>query len=1382
MAIQFARIEIVGRSEGKNACLKAAYNARLIIKDERTNITYNFSKKGDNVYHAVLLPSHVDQKFKNPSILMNEVERSEKRKNSQLLKDVVIALPDDKELDLDDRITITHKIIEEMGWVRNGLGVQVDIHQPHDGEKNWHAHLLVTTRRFTEDGKALGAKAVDLNPKFAKVKGKAFIIPEDKIIHEKAKEVINQYFAKLGLEIRVDPISFMPQQHVGPTRMRSIINEISEQNNICRLAHLEIIKGADGVLDRMIRHQAIFTKLDIEKAVKEIKEEAEKQKLIREILNSDRLVKLYNEDGTDTKYYTTQEIRDEELRILRIADKINSQIHFNNVIKLKSAIDNLASVNEAQRASLHHILINSQGIRILQGRAGSGKSQVLAKAYKIATNHGQNIIGLAPTHKAASELKSKGYQKCHTVKGFLFKLYNGKANLPRNTTLVVDEAGMVGNSDYLELLKVARSNNCNLILAGDERQLTSVERGGMFTVLASKFGSYELSNIRRQSKAWAREMASCFAKSDIAGGLRLLAQHKCLKIDHTLEESMARLINDWSNSKFALNERLIITMRNAEVDSINQGIRELLKAKGLLTGQEYRCYIPAQQYEDYMAGDRILFKTTIKDLQIENGEFATITSVSNDKFVTKTDSGKEIEFNPQDVSFKHGYASTVYKAQGASIKDVYVLHNLAGNSRNSYVAMTRHIEEVKLYYNREATRNMASLISQLSKIDNRLSSINFKTLEELVAIQDQKNKSPNIIDKVGNWFKGVVEDIKDRLHSNDNYYHLRVRSRSSAKVAEILRSTSTNFATSHKAQEEQKSSSYNLTNCNKQDTTISVKLQEDIMAKNKIDYNSINKQKAVELKQLLSFKAEEIGRNLLGSPNKHLSNSQVLRWEKDGKIVMRIGGSKAGRWYDFSKGEGGDLFTLVQREKNCDFVEAKKYLQDMVGVSNNSKLLEDKIKEQFDQKVKNQDQQAKYAEISKIKRAEELYEKSDSIIYMTPNNIAKKYLLEHRGIKKILTGYQLNNDLRTNMMWDSNSKQYYPALIAFARNKDGNITGGQSIYLNKDTNNKADIEVNKRSFGRIRGSFVEINKNNEQQNVQSRNVQSSTDGNNSVSNITIIAEGVETALSIAEAGIKGKILCSLGVSNIRNYEPIKGERIIIAADNDGQEAVSVHTVMKAQEELISKGAVVSIIRPPEKGDFNDMLKSQGAESINKLIEPEIAKLTVASKITKQSSLKASDDSKSQFQYIELLLSKMVNNDNNELNNLQQQQIKALAQFGTAENIDTALQIYREKGIDSCTAYSNKICIAAIEQKIQKDLQIMQNKFDPNYNLGDKKFCDIVVHDFQGKSHLVPEDYLNAIGRDKQIMQYISPSSEIAKEIRSAVKQVSEIKLNQGIRV
>ncbi|AFC74902.1 AAA family ATPase [Rickettsia parkeri] len=1378
MAIQFARIEIVGRSSGGNACLKAAYNARLTIKDERINVTYNFSKKGDNVYHAVLLPTLVDQKFKDSSVLMNEVERTEKRKNSQLLKDVVIALPDDKELDLQDRIAITHEIIEEMAWVKNGLGVQVDIHQPHDGEKNWHAHLLVTTRRFTEDGKSLGAKAVDLNPKFAKVSGKAFIIPEDKIIHERAKEVINKYFAKLDLDIRVDRISFVPQQHVGPTRMRNIINEISEQNKICNLAHLEIIKGADGVLDRIIRHQAIFTKFDIAKAVKEIPEKEEKLKLLRDVLNSDRLIKLYNADATDTKYYTTHDVREEELRIVRIADKVNSQMHFSNVLKIKSDIANITSVNEAQRASLQHILINSQGIRILRGRAGTGKSQVLAEAYKIATNHGQNVIGLSPTHKAASELKSKGYRQCYTVKGFLFRLYNGKAELPRNTTLVVDEAGMVGNSDYLELLKVARNNNCNLILAGDERQLTSVEQGGMFAILANKFGSYELSSIRRQNKLWAREMASCFAQSDITGGLHLLKQHNCLKVDHTLAESMARLINDWSNSKFAIDERLIITMRNAEVDSINQGIRELLKAQGFLTGQEYRHYVSSEKYEDYMAGDRILFKTTNKNLQIDNGDFATITSVSNDRFIAKTDNGKEVAFNPREVGFKHGYASTVYKAQGSSIKDVYVLHNLAGNSRNSYVAMTRHIEEVKLYSNRETTKDMASLISQLSKSDNNLASINFKSLEELRTQEIKHNTGlPGIIIKIGNWFKWVVEDIHDRSHSNDNYYHPKILSNTASKIKNIFGNTK-NLYQHHNAQEEIRTSSDNLKHHNQKDTITKIKLQEDVMAKNKIDYNAINKQETVELKQRVSFKAEEIGRNLLGSPNKHLSNSQLLRWDQDGKIAMKINGSKAGIWYDFSKGEGGDLFTLVQREKNCDFVEAKKYLQDMVSMSTKvDEALAVNLSTNKKRQIKTQTEQE--AEIAKIKMAEMLYEKSEDLKYVMPNNVATRYLSEHRGIQDVLTKYQLSFDLRTNMMWDSNSKQYYPALIAFARSKDGNVTGGQAIYLNKETNNKAEIAINKSSFGKIKGSFVEISKNHEEQ----KNIPSSNDSNNAANNVTIIAEGLETSLSIKEAGIKGKILCSLGVSNIRNYEPLKGEKILIAADNDGKDAVSVRTVIKAAEELMRKGAVVAIIQPPEKGDFNDMLKSQGAESIKNLIDPEIAKLISDSKVAAlQSSLKANDNSKTSFQPIELLFTKLKNQDNSELSHLQQQQIKALAKFGTAENINTALQIYREKGVDSCMLYSQKICIAAIEQKIQKDLQIMKNKFDPNYNLGNNRFSDIVVRDFQGKSHLLPEDYLVAIGKDKQVMQYINPASEIDKAIKAEIQNAAEIKLNQGIRV
>ena len=83
-----------------------------------------------------------------------------------------------------------------------------------------------------------------------------------------------------------------------------------------------------------------------------------------------------------------------------------------------------------------------------------------------------------------------------TVKGMLFKLHNGRFSLPKNSLIVVDEAGMVANSDYQELMRVAATRKCNVILAGDSRQLSSVSRGGMFEVLADKLGISGLELIK----------------------------------------------------------------------------------------------------------------------------------------------------------------------------------------------------------------------------------------------------------------------------------------------------------------------------------------------------------------------------------------------------------------------------------------------------------------------------------------------------------------------------------------------------------------------------------------------------------------------------------------------------------------------------------------------------------------------------------------------------------------------------------------------------------------------------------------------------------------------------------------------------------------------
>jgi ATP-dependent exoDNAse (exonuclease V) alpha subunit len=94
--------------------------------------------------------------------LWDEAEEAERRKNSVVAREVLIALP--HELPDTDRI----KIVRELSsWLVSRYGVAVDaaIHAPRKGhdERNHHAHLLMTTRRLTAQG--LSEKTRELDDK-----------------------------------------------------------------------------------------------------------------------------------------------------------------------------------------------------------------------------------------------------------------------------------------------------------------------------------------------------------------------------------------------------------------------------------------------------------------------------------------------------------------------------------------------------------------------------------------------------------------------------------------------------------------------------------------------------------------------------------------------------------------------------------------------------------------------------------------------------------------------------------------------------------------------------------------------------------------------------------------------------------------------------------------------------------------------------------------------------------------------------------------------------------------------------------------------------------------------------------------------------------------
>ena len=166
MAIGFIKSRYVSRSTGGNACRSSAYNARGKIADQRTGQTFDFSKRPGNIHHEILLPDHVDNGFKDISVLSNKVEECEHRKDSQVYVEWVLALAKEKEVTLEMHQELIKKFIEYKGWIKEGLGIQIDIHTPDEGDENLHAHLLVTTRRFRKSGLGFEElKARDLQPK-----------------------------------------------------------------------------------------------------------------------------------------------------------------------------------------------------------------------------------------------------------------------------------------------------------------------------------------------------------------------------------------------------------------------------------------------------------------------------------------------------------------------------------------------------------------------------------------------------------------------------------------------------------------------------------------------------------------------------------------------------------------------------------------------------------------------------------------------------------------------------------------------------------------------------------------------------------------------------------------------------------------------------------------------------------------------------------------------------------------------------------------------------------------------------------------------------------------------------------------------------------------
>jgi hypothetical protein len=142
------------------------------------------------------------------------------------------------------------------------------------------------------------------------------------------------------------------------------------------------------------------------------------------------------------------------------------------------------------------------------GPAGAGKTRMLGRAVDELISADRNVFGVAPTAKAARVRERDTGVAADTVAKLLHEWSRtdrgplDRLRLRVGTTLIVDEAGMIGTVSLRSLVDLAERNDWRLALVGDPRQLQAVGRGGLFTELCTTGRVHELARLHRFAQPW----------------------------------------------------------------------------------------------------------------------------------------------------------------------------------------------------------------------------------------------------------------------------------------------------------------------------------------------------------------------------------------------------------------------------------------------------------------------------------------------------------------------------------------------------------------------------------------------------------------------------------------------------------------------------------------------------------------------------------------------------------------------------------------------------------------------------------------------------------------------------------------------------------------
>lgn len=708
MAIYHFSAQVISRSQGRSSVGAAAYRVGERLVDERTGVVHDFTQKGDVMGCEILLPLGAPEWMGERSLLWNAVEQAEKRKDAQVCREINIALP--VELNYEQNWALAKAFVQKT-WVDKGMVADVSFHGGHRGqEEQPHVHVMLTLREVTESG--FGQKNRAWNNK---------ALLQD--WREQWAAHCNQALARWGWDVSIDHrtleaqgIDLEPQSKIGSKCAEVKLARLAEHQALAERNGERLLEAPEIALTALTQQQSTFTHQDIARFVHRHSVDAVQFERIYQKVQACAELVFLGWDEEQRKRYTTKGMLALETRMIEQAEGQASRgAHSVTAVHQEAALAE-RSLSEEQWEAFSHVMKGERDIACVVGFAGTGKSYMLGAAREAWEAEGYRVLGMTLSGIAAENLMGSARIESYTVANRLWRWERDKERLTARDVVVVDEAGMLGSRQMACILDEVAEAGAKLVLVGDPEQLQAIAAGAAFRAIAERVGFVPMSDIRRQRVLWQQQATQDFAMARTREGLLAYERHDNLHAFPSHEAAMAGMVAQWDEVRRACPQQsqIMLAYTRDEVQHLNTEARALRRACDEL-GEE-GVFVTARGERTFAEQDRVYFlRNESRTLQVKNGTLGSIERIKGNVLHIRLDNQGESssrcvavnmnEYNDLD----HGYAATVYKAQGVTVDRAHVLGSLYFDRHSTYVAMSRHREGVDLYYGREIFAKLGEL-------------------------------------------------------------------------------------------------------------------------------------------------------------------------------------------------------------------------------------------------------------------------------------------------------------------------------------------------------------------------------------------------------------------------------------------------------------------------------------------------------------------------------------------------------------------------------------------------------------------------------------------------------------------------------------------------